>query len=59
MFIFCQEVHFAPYELCYGYHNLHKADKGEPHAEAHEATHVGHKPGNCGLLTTKRMKHLS
>ena len=59
MFIFCQEVHFAPYKLCYGYHDLHEADKGEPHAEAHETAHVGHKPGDCGLLTTKRMKHLS
>ena len=59
MFIFCQEVHFAPYKLCYGYHYLHEADKGEPHAKAHEATHVGHKPGDRCLLTTKGMKNLS
>ena len=59
MFIFCQEVHFAPYKLCYGYHDLHEANKGEPHAEAHEATHVGHKPGDRCLLTTKGMKNLS
>ena len=59
MFIFCQEVHFAPYKLCYGYHDLHEADKGEPHAEAHKATHIGHKAGDRGLLTTKGMKNLS
>ena len=59
LFIYLEDANFPPYELSYGYHDLHEADQGEAHAEAHQAAHVGHKPGHGGLLTIMRMKHLS